>query len=186
MRSLFTVHAGEFLAGEFIERHYSNTRVWIPSKDTGIDLLVTDKRNRSSVSFQVKFSRDFFVSNFAATFEVQLRACGWWTFDREKLRTSTADLWALVLIGFANRTNDFIIIPPKELYRRLDALHPKEKRLQTYLWVTESAQCWETRGLRREDRSLVAKSKFANATRNFSRYLNDWRSVARLDSQRRQ
>ncbi len=31
----------------------------IPSKDTGIDLLVTDSKNRSAVSLQVKFSKDF-------------------------------------------------------------------------------------------------------------------------------
>jgi hypothetical protein len=62
MRPLFTVHAGEFLAGEYIERHFRNTNVWVPTKDTGTDLLVTDKKNQATVSLQVKFSRDFFLS----------------------------------------------------------------------------------------------------------------------------
>ncbi|NWG86127.1 MAG: hypothetical protein HXY26_01205 [Hydrogenophilaceae bacterium] len=53
MRPLFTVHAGELLAGEYIERHFRNTNVWVPTKDTGTDLLVTDKKNQATVSLQV-------------------------------------------------------------------------------------------------------------------------------------
>jgi hypothetical protein len=41
MRPIFTVHAGEFLAGQYIEREFKKN-VWVPRKDTGIDLLVTD------------------------------------------------------------------------------------------------------------------------------------------------
>ena len=43
MKTLFTIHAGEYLVGSEIEKLFKNYRVWIPSKDTGIDLLVTDK-----------------------------------------------------------------------------------------------------------------------------------------------
>ena len=60
MKSLFTIHAGEFVTGEHIERKFRKVNVWLPSRDTGTDLLVTDAKNKTSVSLQVKFSRDFF------------------------------------------------------------------------------------------------------------------------------
>lgn len=100
MRPLFTVHAGEFLVGEYIERSFRNTNVWLPSKDSGIDLLVTNKKNQAPVSLQVKYSRDFLVTNLSAKFQEPLRACGWWTFDPKKLRTSPADYWVLLIIWF--------------------------------------------------------------------------------------
>jgi hypothetical protein len=58
MKAFFTVHAGEYLVGEHIEQTYPRWRVWVPSRDTGIDLLVTDSRHRKAVSLQVKSSRD--------------------------------------------------------------------------------------------------------------------------------
>ena len=45
MRPLFTIHAGEFLVADYIERNYTKNnhfRVWVPSKDDGIDLLITN------------------------------------------------------------------------------------------------------------------------------------------------
>jgi len=181
MRPLFTVHAGELLVGEYIERHFRNTNVWIPSKDSGIDLLVTDQKNKASVSLQVKFSRDFLVTDLPAEFQKPLRACGWWTFNPAKLRTSPADYWVLLLIGFAHRTNDYIIVSPKELYRRLEKLHPGDSRLQTYLWVTKSAHCWETRGLRRADQTKVTEGTFKEPLRDFTPFLNNWAPVTALN-----
>ena len=59
MRPLFTVHAGEFLVGQHIERKFKRTNVWVPTKDVGVDLLVTNATSTKAVSLQVKFSRDF-------------------------------------------------------------------------------------------------------------------------------
>lgn len=66
MQPLFTVHAGEFLVGEFIERNFRNTYLWVPSKDTGIDLLVTDKKCQQPVSLQVKYSRDYLATHLTS------------------------------------------------------------------------------------------------------------------------
>ena len=49
MRPIFTVHAGEFLVGEHIEKKFPELNVWIPSKDTGVDLLVTNKKVHQSL-----------------------------------------------------------------------------------------------------------------------------------------
>ena len=59
MRPIFTVHAGEYLAATEIERRFRNLDVWIPSKDRGIDLLVTNPETQRMVSLQIKFSKDF-------------------------------------------------------------------------------------------------------------------------------
>ena len=58
MRPIFTVHAGEYLVACEIETRYKNHQVWIPSKDSGIDLLVTDLSCQKVASIQVKFSKD--------------------------------------------------------------------------------------------------------------------------------
>jgi hypothetical protein len=44
MRPIFTVDAGEFLVGDYIKRKFSKKfSVWVPTKDIGVDLLVTRK-----------------------------------------------------------------------------------------------------------------------------------------------
>lgn len=88
MRPLFTIPAGELLAGGHIERHFRNTNVWVPSKDTGTDLLVTNRRNSASVSLPVKLSRDFWVTDSFAKFQKPLRTCGLLGSLACRLRTS--------------------------------------------------------------------------------------------------
>ncbi len=181
MRTIFTVHAGEYLVASHIEQHFRRVNVWLPSRDTGIDLLVSDRRTRQSLSLQVKFSKDFLVTAMRPEFQRQLRACGWWTIDREKLRGSRADYWVFVLLGFANRTVDYVVVPPRQLSQRLRAIHGAKQRIQTYLWVTERKACWEARGLRKADQLLIADGRFSHRSRNLSQWLNNWSAVARLN-----
>ena len=136
MKPLFTVHAGEFVAGDYIERKFRHVNVYIPAKDTGVDLLVSDAENKNPVSLQIKLSRDY-LTNMTAEFQKPLRACGWWTLNREKITRSPADYWVFVLVGFARRSTDFVVIKPDELLRRLVRIHGKPKTFQSYLWVTE-------------------------------------------------
>ena len=180
MKPLFTVHAGEFVAGDFIGRKFRYVDVWVPAKDRGIDLLVTDSRCKKAVSLQVKFSRDFLVTDLPAEFQKPLRACGWWTLNRRKIAESPADYWVFVLAGFARRTTDFIIIKPSKLLTRLDAIHGRKERFQSYLWVTETGQCWEARGLTRSNQRDVAYGTFSDRARNFKAFLNNWQPIEKL------
>ena len=69
MTPLFTIHAGEYLVGLYIEQHYKKQlNVWIPSRDTGIDLLVSHRQNRRTASLQVKFGKDFLPTHMSADF----------------------------------------------------------------------------------------------------------------------
>ena len=181
MKPLFTIHAGEYLVGAEIEKRFKRVNVWIPLRDTGIDLLVSDRRNRRNLSLQVKYSKDFLVTHMGAQFQKELRACGWWTLNRDKLRASPADYWVFVLQGFASRSVDFVVIPRQELWRRLRALHGTAKIIQTYIWVTETKRCWETRGLNRADQLLITHGSYDHRQRDWSAYLNDWAPIAKLN-----
>ncbi len=55
MKPLFTIHAGEFLVASYIEQQFRDYLVWVPSRDSGVDLLLTDHDCKTAVSNQVKF-----------------------------------------------------------------------------------------------------------------------------------
>lgn len=181
MRPLFTIHAGEYLVASYIEQRFKNVNVWIPSRDTGIDLLITDRRSRTSVSLQVKFSKDFLFTHMRPIFQKHLRACGWWTINREKLRDSPADFWIFVLLGFRKGTADFVIVPTRTLRERMRSIHGSQRTIQSYLWVSERERCWETRGLSPKRQLQVAEAQFTEPHRDFTKWLNNWAPVNRLN-----
>ncbi len=178
MKPLFTVHAGEYLVGAHIERTYPRCNVWLPSKDTGIDLLVTDTRNRKAVSLQVKFSKDFNPTHGSLLVQNRLLAAGWWTHDPKRIQKSAADFWVFVLPSFVEKETSFIILPPTELLRRFKAIHgtPK-KRIHSYLRVTKTKRCWEARGLKKADEELLALDRFTDENRDFTMFLNAWKQI---------
>jgi len=178
MKPMFTVHVGEYLVGEHIERAYPRWKVWIPSRDTGVDLLVTDSTHRKAVSLQVKFSKDFNPSHASPILQSRLLAAGWWTHDLKKIHDSTADFWVFVLPSFVERRTSLIILPPVELLRRLKAIHDGGKaRVHSYLRVTKTGKCWETRGLTNADQELVALDRYSSPNRDFTKFLNAWKQV---------
>ena len=181
MKPLFTVHIGELVTGGFIERTFRRVNVWVPTKDSGIDLLVTDARNDKTISLQVKSSKDFLPTHFPVFFQKPLRASGWWTLNRQKIASSLAEYWVFVLVSFDRRSTDFVIVPPRELLKRLDAIHGKRKVFQSYFLITERNRCWETRGLKRSEELLIAQGLFSNSKRDFTAYLNNWDPVKKLN-----
>jgi len=185
MTPLFTVHAGEYLVGTYIEDHFKNRlNVWIPSKDTGIDLLVTDRRNRCTASLQVKFGKDF-LPQMAGEFQEPIRVCTWFTIKSSKLRASKADFWIFVLRGFKEHSPDFVVVPTAEYRDRLSQIHGlKGKRvIQSYLWVTGQNRCWETRDLEdgKNDERRIAAGVYENRVREFTQYLNEdgWKALVK-------
>jgi hypothetical protein len=180
MKPLFTVHAGEYLVGSHIEIHYPSWNVWVPSKDTGIDLLVTNAKNTKAVSLQVKFSKDFIPTKQQILLQTKLIAAGWWTLQDKKINESRADLWVFVLPSFTEHQTSFIIIPPADLLRRLRQIHGKaEKRIHSYLWVTKTGYCWEARGLAKADQEMLAFDRFDGKDRDFTSFLDDWNKIER-------
>ena len=176
MKPLFTVHPGEWLVGSEIEHRFRHLHVWLPAKDTGIDLLLTNTDNSRSVSLQVKLSQDYVVTHHP---ELDLRFIGWSTLKRRKIETSKAQYWVLVLLGFGNRTRDFIIIPPKLLATRLAAIHGEKE--QTYFTVNRHGQCFDRRGLKQAEDGQIVAGTYRNEERDFSAWLNNWAPIEALN-----
>ena len=176
MKPLFTIHAGEYLVGSYIEKHFKKYNVWIPSKDTGIDLLVTNSKNTKTASLQVKYSKDWTTTHMKSGHHNGFRSWGWWALNSKKIKASKADLWVFVMQSFAHKSVECVIIPPKTLLEILEKLHgPKKKNYQTYMWVRNDDSCWETRGLTKAEKYLLADKDCEDKNRNLSAYLNDWR-----------
>lgn len=174
MRPIFTIHAGEYLVGTKIEESFPDLRVWIPSQDIGIDLLVTDEAMNKVASLQVKFSKDYLGTDQRAFLASGISG-GWWKFKKTKILESPADLWVLVLYQFHSRRFDFVVIPPRELLALYDALGSDTEIIQSYVWVTKDGRCWETRGLSRADQQTLCEGTFEGNSRDLTQYLNHWR-----------
>lgn len=181
MRPLFTVHAGEFLVGEHIEKTFSSLNVWVPAKDTGVDLLVTDAGARHTASLQVKLSRDYRLPEATEDFDRSLIAAGWLTLDHGKIEKSPAEWWVIVLVSHERKMKpQFIVIPPSELLSRLVQIHGKSKKYHFYPWVTKSGLCLEGRGLRKPERALLASGTLQLGPRDLSTFLNNWSCLQNL------
>jgi hypothetical protein len=181
MRPMFTIHAGEFLVGQHIESSFKDKNVWVPTKDSGIDLLVTNSANKKAISLQVKFSRDFLpIMKLEPTAQSKLKSCTWFSLDSNKLSHSKADLWVLVLLGFEKHTYDYIIIQPQQLLIRLNNLHGLSRRYQTYVWVTTSNRAWLTRGASKSNLEGISHNTFTNKDRDLTRHLNNWSKISDL------
>jgi hypothetical protein len=186
MKPLFTVHAGEYVVGNYIEQHYRNVNLWLPAKDTGIDLLASDALNKKTISLQIKSSRDFNVTDPKRQYSPSV--VGWWSLARRKIADSRADYWVFVIVGSGAKANDFVIVKPSELLVRLHTIHGRAKtadRIQTYLWIRKHGTdrtCWETRGLTEKDKDSIEAGNFVNSARNFTEYLDGWKPIERLNN----
>ena len=180
MKQLFTIHAGEYLVGSHIEKNFKNPNIWLPSTDTGIDLLVTNQENKKSISIQVKYSKDFLLTHFNQKFQEKLTACGWWTLNKEKIVDSKADYWVFVLQKFNSNKPCFIIIPPQKLINLYKELGRSEKKIQSYIWVTQENYCWESRGLTKAQQLEMISGRGNYRNRSLSKYLNNWAILDKL------
>lgn len=180
MQTLFTIHAGEYLVGSFIEKRFPDCRVWIPSKDSGIDLLITDKTHTRSLSLQVKFSKDFMptLGSFLDTDE--LKVLTWFKFSAKALSTSQADYWVLVAHSYACTTPIFLVIPPKRLFEQAIKHHSNTKSLNLYFAINSLDQCWEIRGLSKDDKTRMLDGTLKTHSRNFTKYVNNWAPIQRI------
>ena len=174
MRPIFTIHAGEYLVATHIEQRYCKThgvRVWVPSKDNGIDLLVTDRLCRKAVSLQVKYSKSYDC-------EREFDATGWWQLNRKKIEMSNADYWVFVIPEFNGKRKIsscyFVILTPAELIKRLENIHGKEEIYNMYLTIKGDAVV-ETREADVTERNKQFRKP--QGYRNFSRFLNKWGNV---------
>jgi len=181
MKPLFTIHAGEYLAGSFIENKFKNCRVWIPAKDDGIDLLVTNATDFSKgVPLQVKFSKDYKSASALSKWD-ELVMHTWFRLNTGKIKSSKARYWVFVLQPFvAGEKTQYLIIPPAELLRRIAAYHGKKSTYNLFFLVNKKGGCWDTRGLRKSELKKLAANSLTIPERDFSKFLNNWSAIGKL------
>jgi hypothetical protein len=185
MKPLFSIHEGEYLVGEFLEKNTAFS-VWVPSKDTGEDLLVVNAEKTSMASLQVKFSKDFLVTHNKPEMFKHILCGGWWSLNASKIRESKADFWVFVLFPFlvpkkasTKRRNlgsnaQFVIIRPTDLYTKLSGSNGERATFHVYLNISrDGARCLQTRGLRKSN-SYFIDSLDIEPCRDFSNNLNCW------------
>lgn len=175
MKPIFTVHAGEFVFGEHVEQNFRQLRLWVPTKDTGIDFLITDSAAKSTVSVQVKMSRDYRPSLADTEFDKRLKAAGWFVFSRSSLETSPADIWSIILISHERRSKPvFINIPPRQLLQSLIETHGERRSYHLYPWLFSDGRCIEGRGLKKADKKAFIERRYEARSRDLSAFHNNW------------
>ena len=176
MTPIFTVHAGEYLVGTHLERTFPDCRVWIPAKDSGIDLLVTDESCSRAVSLQVKYSRDYTDSSPADPNRRAITRATFITVKREKLEASPARYWIIVLHSFAKKDPRFLVITPRELLKRIEAHHGRRASYILYFNVVGESKCWEMRAPRAEMKAALDAGTIARS-RDFTDALDNWSQI---------
>ena len=180
MTPIFTVHAGEYLVGTHRERIFPGCRVWIPSKDSGIDLLLTDTLCLRTVSLQVKYSRDYVDSSRSPADPAFLSVTrnSFITVKREKLVKSPARYWVIVLHSFTVKSPRFLVITPRELLKRIESHHGRRDSYILYFNIVGENKCWEMRAPRAEMKAAL-DAKTISRSRDFSDLLDDWSQIRR-------
>ena len=180
MTPIHTVHAGEYLVGTHLEQTFRDCRVWLPSKDSGIDLLVTDGSCSRAVSLQVKYSRDYVDSSRSPADPTFLSVTrnSFITVKREKLETSPARYWVIVLHSFTVKSPRFLVITPSELLKRIEVHHGHRDSYILYFNIVRETKCWDMRAPRAEMKAALDTGTISRS-RDFSDRLDDWSQIRR-------
>lgn len=173
MKPIFTIHEGEFLVGDHINRRLGHKYdVWVPTKDTGIDLLITRRPQKGrAVGLQVKFSRSFSIPEELAR---HLIATSWFTLDPKKIYSSQADLWVFVIMTLRHDQH-FVVIPKTELQKRIPRNTGNKWNL--YLWVYDNHTCYQVRDLGKEEKHDTMHRGVRDKQRDFSKWLENWKLI---------
>ena len=190
MRSLFTIHAGEYLVGQYIEDNFKKLNVWIPSKDTGIDFLVTNKSNTKSISFQVKLSKDYSSSQRKNEIEQGITVGGWLTLRHDKIEQSNADYWVIAILPNERYLKPiYIVIKPKELLMKLIAVQSNgaSKTYHIYPWIKKGKGnkfefAINGRGLSKSEKVILKNNPRSIKDRDLTEFLDNWECLKDLSN----
>ena len=176
MKPIFTIHEGEFLVGDYINRRFSKKfHVWVPTKDIGVDLLVSRKGlTGKPVGLQVKFSRSFDIHEELAR---HVLATSWYTLDPKKIRKSQADIWVFVFMTLRHEKY-FVLLPTAELRKRIP--RHTESKWNLYLWAYSDGSCYQVRDLNLESRLEAVHRGVQDRHRDFSKWFENWGLLDKL------
>ena len=167
MKAHYAITVGEFLVGEELQKR--KFEVWIPAKDTGVDLLAT--MGSKILRLQVKESRVWIDRNRSHT-----RWTSWTMLksaDLGRAADKGVDFFVFVIhaldeSGLRPKFTDprYVLIPPLELDERVATYRPGTDDRSVYWTVDDHDRLWEARGEMRN----YAQS----AEREFTEFLENW------------
>jgi len=165
--AVYQTHFAEDIVKEKLQKVFQNkVNVWVPTKDTGVDILLTDKQNNKIASLQVKWSK-----NYNSDYQNKNSYGGWFAFKKKKIENSKADYWVLVVPSNFEKKFQFMVIKPSEMveiYQKLDLYHDT---INSYIDIVGD-KVYESRGLPNNQRNLETLQNFED--REISMYLNNW------------
>lgn len=178
MKPIYTIDAGEYLVGAEIEKKFQKQgiEIWIPGKDTGIDLLLRNELNNKVTGLQVKFSKDFNPTHVSKSLKSGIKSIGWFVVNQNKLQKSKADFWVFVLYNFGSKQHDYIVIEKSKLLSLYKSFSKKGNMI--YIMITSNNDAFQTRGLNQKQVTQICSgntSLFAN--RKLTKFLNNWKCV---------
>jgi hypothetical protein len=181
MKPMFTVHAGEFVFAEVVEKSYPMLKLWMPTKDTGVDFLITDAEGENPVSVQVKMSRDYRPPYLRSEFDERLTAAGWFVFSYSALENSLAKVWSLILVSHERRQRPiFVNLSPQALLEGLIKTHGVKKTYHVYPWVLTEGVCMQGRGLKEAHKKEFLAGSFELGHRDMTPFLENWEFLDKL------
>jgi hypothetical protein len=172
MQVFFTLHPGEFLVGDHVTRRLKYD-VWVPAKDTGVDLLLTPRgKSKRAIKLQVKFSRSY--DGDAAIFDTSFVARGWYSLDRAKIRRSKANFWIFVMADLRRKVQ-FVVVPIANLRKRIRGRGGKWNLYLTICDDGAKTKCFDTRDLSDEEQIDLFAGDRVNRERDYKPFLNNWK-----------
>ena len=177
MKPLFTIHGGEYLFGNELELRYPTLRMWVPSKDDGIDFLVTDENTKNPLALQVKYSKDFNWSHGSPVLKPHVKSAGWYSLTKKKIVESKADYWVFVNYDGFERTIDYLFFKPSELIERFDSLGRTGDRIECYIMVTKDGNCYETRGINKSNQDEILDGSLKGTNRDLKDFFERWKVI---------
>jgi hypothetical protein len=174
MRPLFTIHGGEYITADYLERKFKkNLRIWVPSKDDGIDLLVSSRTCRQTLALQVKSSK-IYATKYACDYS------GWWRINMGKVKNSKADYWIFVtlplMLGRKKQEPFFLAFRPTELIKKLNGRGYNQSTVDLY-FAQRNHTVIDTRGLELDDVEKLFSNPSKDSSRNYSGFLCDWKTI---------
>ena len=164
---------GEYLVGAYIEHTYPQWCVWVPSKDTGIDLLRDGftKQEGSLTAGQVlqglePDSPPHLVQN-------KLMATGWWTHQDQKIEKSKADFWVFVLPSFIEHETASLLFHQATSSGGFGQFMAERARGNPLVSIgdEDGTLLGDARAAECRYQELIAFDRFSNQSRDFTRFL---------------
>lgn len=177
MKPIFTIHAGEYIAGSSIEHFFAKNQdyhLWLPTKDKGIDLLISNLKSKKISSIQVKYSKDFSFEGKEVNNRV---SSGWFVLKNSKVNNSIADFWVFVVYDIEAFKHNFIVIPKSKLIKLFTELNRNNKTIHCYILITQNGKAFETRGLDKNSLNRIKSETYEDDKRDLSIYLNNWNQL---------